>query len=325
MKHTFYIILTVLFLTAGILVYPAVSHAQQVTLTMSPPIVETLIKPGKSILIGYTFQNLGDPTAMTIKMRTFSPRGDYGEMTIDEDLQSPVRFSLDNADLQFDQPFFMKQRDVKQALVRIRIPDNTPEGDYYFVFLAETEAVPSVGGSSNPLAKASIGSTLLLTVTDTGITEVKSRIALFDMVPDFTFKLFGKTYRVMESGSPIPVHLIIQNLGNNLIKPQGSVTIRGGFGEKTDYPLLPQNILSTSSRLIKSSGGSPTKPDVSLLIPGYLIGSYTLSANVNFGDNTPQLFANTSFIALPFRLIIVLSGVICISLVIVRLLQKKQK
>lgn len=301
------------------------AHAQQVTLSINPPIVEAMMKPGKSILIGYTLQNQGDPTAMSIKVRTFSPQGDYGGMAIDDDQQSPIRFSLDNTDLAFDKPFFMKQRDVTQALLRIRVPENTPEGDYYFVFLAETEATPAVGGISTPLAKATIGSTLLVTVSESGITQVKPRISLFDMTPDFTVKLFGSTYRIMESGSLVPVRLIIQNQGDNLIKPQGKITLRGGLGEKHEYQLLPQNILSQSGRLIKAEGGGNSSPEQSLLISGYFIGSYALSASANFGDNTPQLFASTTFIALPLRFMIVTAGIIFLSAAIIIAAKKKKK
>jgi hypothetical protein len=311
--------------TAVFILIQNTANAQQVVLSLTPPIVEALIKPGKSILIGYTFQNQGDPTAMSVKMRTFSPKGDYGEMSIDKDIQSPVRFSLDNTDMQFDQPFFMRQRDTKQALVRIRVPENTPEGDYYFVFLAETEPVPSIGGTTNSLAKASIGSTLLLTVTENGMTEVKSRIALFNIVPDFTFTFFGKKYNVVESSTPIPVHLIIQNQGKNLIKPQGAISLRGGMGQKTEYPLIPQNILTESSRLIKATGGVSARPEQSLVISGYHIGAYSLSASVSFGENTPQLFANTSFIALPLRFLIVLASIVFASVLIVGLMRKKKK
>lgn len=300
-------------------------RAQQVTLSLDPPIVEIMAKPGRSLLIGYTIQNQGDPTAMSIKVHTFSPQGDYGEMTIDNDQESPVRFTLDNTDLQYDKPFFMQSHDVKQALVRVRIPENTPEGDYYFVFLAETEPVPSVGGTSNPLAKATVGSTLLLTVTNSGLTQVKSRISLFDIKPDFTLHLFGKTYQMMESGSPIPVHLIVQNQGENLIKPQGTITLRGQLGDKKEFALLSQNILADSSRLIKADGGGDTAPDQSLLIPGYLIGSYHLSAAVNFGDNTPQLYATITFIALPIRFAIIMAAVLLLSSIIVVAMKKREK
>ena len=244
-------IITIIIVIIIITVITKPVSAQQITLSMSPPIVEILVKPGKTLLIGYTVQNLGDPTALSVKIRTFSPQGDYGEMHIDPELISPIRFSLDNTDMQFEQPLFMKTRDTVQALVRIRVPEGTPEGDYYFTVMAETEPAPQIGGSSTSVAKATIGSNLLLTVTKSGRVEVKGRIALFQITPDFTFRMFGREYQVVESGRKIPVDLVVQNLGKNRIKPQGEVVLRGPLGQKTAYSLFSQNVLADSSRLLE--------------------------------------------------------------------------
>lgn len=305
-------------------IYSSGVGAQQITLSMSPPIVEILVKPGKTLLIGYTVQNLGDPTPLSVKIRTFSPQGDYGEMRIDPELISPIRFSLDNTDMQFEQPFFMKSRDTVQALVRIRVPEGTPEGDYYFTVLAETEPAPQIGGATTSVAKATIGSNLLLTVSKSGRVEVKGRISLFQMTPDFTFRMFGREYQVVESGGKIPADLVVQNLGKNLIKPQGEVVVRGPLGEKTVYSLLSQNVLADSSRLIKTTQETDSLIPHSLTLSGYFIGAYTLSANVNFGEGTPQLYANTSFIGLPIRFGIAMVVVMLISLLIIVSKRKKK-
>lgn len=301
------------------------ANAQNVTLSISPPVVELLVKPGKTLLIGYTIRNLDDPTPLQVKIRTFTPQGDYGEMVIDPELISPIRFSLDNSDIQFEQPFLMKQRDTVQALVRIRVPEGTPEGDYYFTVMAETEPAPQIGGASTSLAKATIGSNLLLTVTKSGRVEVKGRIALFQITPDFTFRMFGREYQVVESGKKIPVDLVIQNTGRNLLKPQGDIVLRGPLGEKTNLPLLSQNVLADSSRLIKTSQDVNSPYQHSTLLSGYFMGSYTLSANVNFGEGAPQLYENTSFIGVPLRLGIAMIVVTLISILIVLSRRKKKK
>ncbi len=308
----------------GFLLYAKPGFAQQVTLSISPPIVETLIKPGKNILIGYTIQNLGDPTALLVKIRPFSPKGDYGEMRIDEEFSSPIRFSLENTNIQMESPFFLKQRDTTQALVRIRIPEGTPVGDYYFVILAEAQPAPKIGGSSSPLAKATIGSTLLLTVTKSGQTEAKGKIALLQIIPDYRLKLFGKEYQIVESQTQIPAILILQNLGSNLIKPNGELVLRGPMGVKTSYPLLPQNILSQSKRLIHVEESRTHSPTLSLTIPGYHIGPYSLSASVNFGEQTPHYFASTTFIGVPIKLMITVCVLFIVSLLIVRFFKKKK-
>ncbi|MEK7079239.1 MAG: hypothetical protein AAB929_04170 [Patescibacteria group bacterium] len=318
-------IITIIIVIIIITVITKPVSAQQITLSMSPPIVEILVKPGKTLLIGYTVQNLGDPTALSVKIRTFSPQGDYGEMHIDPELISPIRFSLDNTDMQFEQPLFMKTRDTVQALVRIRVPEGTPEGDYYFTVMAETEPAPQIGGSSTSVAKATIGSNLLLTVTKSGRVEVKGRIALFQITPDFTFRMFGREYQVVESGRKIPVDLVVQNLGKNLIKPQGEVVLRGPLGQKTSYSLFSQNVLADSSRLLRTLENSESPVSHTVNMSGYFMGIYTLAANVNFGEGTPQLYANTFFIGLPIRFGIAMIVVMLISLLIIVSKRKGKK
>ena len=114
---------------------------------MPPPIVEILVKPGKTLLIGYTVQNLGDPHSSFFGQNSnfFLLRVIMEKCISILELISPIRFSLDNTDMQFEQPLFMKTRDTVQALVRIRVPEGTPEGDYYFTVMAETEPAPQIG------------------------------------------------------------------------------------------------------------------------------------------------------------------------------------
>lgn len=94
-------------------------HAQQISLSLYPPIIETIIKPGKNILVAYTVTNNGDPATLRFNMRSFSPQGVTGAMNISEDLEGPVRFSLDNNDLQLGQPFLLRTGSYRQAIVRM--------------------------------------------------------------------------------------------------------------------------------------------------------------------------------------------------------------
>jgi hypothetical protein len=300
-------------------------YAQQITLTMSPPLIETLIKPGKTILIGYTVQNLGDPTTLEFKIRPFSPQGDLGDMKIEGELISPVRFSLDNTDIQLEKPFFVSQNESKQALVRIRVPEGTPEGDYYFVIMATSHPVPAIGGSSTSLAKATIGSTLLVTVTKNGRLETNGRISLFSMMPDLTLRLLGKEYKIVESSSKVPVNLTVQNLGRNLLKPQGEITLRGPLHTNTTYKLIPQNILATSQRRIAAENPKMPAKSSSLLISGYFVGPYTLSARVLFSENSAQLYATTTFIGVPFKLLIAIGLLMLASIFIIVLVKKRSR
>ena len=299
-------------------------NAQQVTLSINPPITELLVKPGKTLLIGYTIGNIGDPTTLQVKVRSFTPLGDYGESIIDNELITPIRFSLDNTDMQFETPFFMKQGDVVQALLRIRIPEGVPEGDYYFHFLAVTQPVPAIGGATNSLAQAIIGSNLLLTVTQKGRTEIKGNIALFSFKPDYILRLFGKEYNIVESLNKVPITLIVQNQGKNLIKPEGTITLTGSLGDKRSYALLSQNVLASSRRLIKVENMTDIDPQLTLQLSGNFIGRYDLRADVNFGVGSNTTSSITSFIGVPIKLGGSLIMVAIISVMIIISFKKKK-
>ena len=165
----------------------------------------------------------------------------------------------------------------------------------------------------------------MLTVTKSGRVEIKGRIALFQIAPDFTFRMFGREYQVVESGRNIPVDLVVQNLGKNLIKPQGEIILRGPFGQKTSYSLFSQNVLADSSRLLRTLENSESPVLHTVNMSGYFMGVYALSANVNFGEGTPQLYANTSFIGLPIRFGIAMLVVIAISILIIVSKRKRRK
>ncbi len=285
-------------------------HAQQVALSLTPPLIETVIKPGKSIVIAYTIANGGDPLIMSTNISRFKPVGIDGGVELENTKDGPIRFNLENSDIQLGKAFFVKNGKGQQLLLKIRVPEGTPDGDYYYTFYAQNELGRLPEGQPSALTQARIGSHILITVTQSGVIDVNGGIGDFHINPRYTLKLFGRTYRIVESTDVIPVDLIVQNTGHTLAKPQGTITLRGSFGEKAEYTLIPQNILSMSSRRIHASpsaelrlrdGGART--DASLHINGFFVGKYILGANVDFGDKTQADSATTVFFAIPYKLI----------------------
>lgn len=290
--------------------------SQQIILSVSPPLVEALIKPGKDIIIGYKIQNLGDPTIITTKMTTFEPYGNTGEIKIKKQLEGPARFNFENADIQLGDAFFLKNNSDQQVLLKIRVPENSPAGDYYYTLLFESKPQSELGGNTSSGAKATIGANLLLTISSDGVTEIKGKINQFAVLPQYQFKLFDSIFNIFESGTKIPVILNIQNQGKNLIKPNGAISINGGFGEKTNFTLLPENILAESQRMAHASPSAELncgaedreicKNKYSLIIPGFLLGKYTLNVKLNFGEGTSELTDSITIYAVPFKLTIVI-------------------
>jgi len=304
------------------------ASAQQITLSFSPPLIETVIKPGKTILIAYTLKNIGDPVIVNTKVLPFSAQDTFGNIKIDPEFSGPVRFFLDNSDIELGDPFALNSKQSRQLLLRIRIPEGAPNGDYYYTFLAETQPAPHLESSSASTSKATVGANILVTVTDSGNIETKAKISLLDVFSRFKLNLLGKTLRIFDSNDQIPVSLVVANLGSNLIKPQGTISLRGNFGEKAKYEIIPQNVLSQSQRLMIATPSAEirtlrpkSQQPFSLIISGFFIGRYLITADVNFGEGTTSLGATVSFIAFPFKISLVLLACIFI----VRLIVIKQK
>jgi hypothetical protein len=304
MKQSIFLI-TVVAIVTMVIMYPARVHAQQVTLSIDPPIVTTKIKPGKSFLVAYTVTNTGDPTPLQFLIRPFTPAGQLGAVTIGDTLEGPVQFQLQNTDITLEKPFFFNSNAHQQAVIRMTVPPETAEGDYYYMIVAETMPAESVEGKSVGLAQAQLGSPLLITVTNTGLTQVKAAVKEFSVKPDLTFTLGSTLVRILDSGKEIPATLVIQNNGQNVIEPQGSIVVRNGASQQT-IPLLPQNILSHSERLVKTTPTDGIPAYSSVLLHHLPIGRVSIGAEVTFGDNTPVLFAQESFIAVPLQTIGVL-------------------
>jgi len=289
-------IIFIIFITVITIITPGIA-AQQVSLSLSPPLIQAVIKPGKAILIAYSLENSGDPTILTVKVVSFEPKDNYGNIHLKDQAEGPVRFSLDNANLTLNQPFFLKTKESQQLLLRIRVPEGAPEGDYYYSLLAET--TPSIGqeGTTSTQAKATIAANILVTVSQTGMVEIKPKIVLFQVLSKLKWKIF-------DSFSQIPLVLMVENQGKNLIVPEGKIQLRGLFGTKADYEVVQKNILSQSQRLVEATPSAEfSKQPASLVLSGFFLGPYKLSANVNFGENSPTIFASTSFFAFPFKLL----------------------
>lgn len=318
MKKIFITIFIFLFIV------PLSISAQQLSLSINPPHLETIIKPGKSILVAYTIQNLGDPVIIRANVLPFIPR-ENGGIVIQEEFSGPVRFSLDNSNIQLDQPFFLDSKKSQQLLLRIRLPEGVPEEDYYYTFFVESEPPPSVEGKGPASrARARVGSNILITVTQNGLLDTKGKVTVFDVLPRFKIG----DLRIFDTGDKIPVVLIVRNEGKNFVQSAGKIIMKGNFGEKASYKLIPLNILAENQRVMVATPSAELDCEgkrasyclrpISLLLSGFFIGKYNLSAEVNFGEGTPIFSASTVFVAFPFKFLFGLLIVLIVAIILVK-------
>lgn len=301
------------------------TYAQTISLSITPPIVELIIKPGKSVLISYSVENRGDPTVLKTRVIPITTNNIFGLPVQDSYKKSPINFRLDNSNLSLSDARFTKSKDIFQYLLRISVPNETPEGDYYYSFQVFSEPNYSLGSQVTPRNQATISSNIIISVTNTGRLEAKGSIIKFGFI--------SKKFPVFDSTEYIPVELIIENKGKNVFKPEGEISLTGNFGEKSTYSIVPVNVIAGSARIIPATPSVNLNCDnkknkictrpFSLILKGFFVGKYSLKAKVQIANNKEPLIAEKTFYAIPFT-IGFLFAIICIFTLSIVFMTKKK-
>src|SRR3989338_5925534 len=276
-------------------------YAQEAGITQTPSTVELVAQPGQTVEVKFVVGNVGDNLPLTSSLTGFKPTGVQGHVTFDTELTSPLRFALKNNNLHLDEPYILLEGNGQELVLEIRIPDNTPEGDYYFALTTTHEIGRIPAGSTSLTHKIHVSSFILISVNPDGYTDHQGEIGEFRV--DSPKKYF-------ETNQPIPFKLIVNNVGKNLIKPRGYLIIRGP-GVNKRLSLVSENVLSGYSRQLMVQDGK--------IIKGFFIGRYTVQAFVDTGSQIIR--AQFTFISIPTRILISLAtliGLVMSAIIIVR-------
>jgi len=320
------IVLTTLILTVFSLGWVRGALAQQIKLSVIPPQVEILVKPNLSLIKAFNFENLGDPGVFYFKVVSFRSSGDQGNIDFFPEAEGPVRFSLENSDIQLEKRFFLKGRDAVQAILKIRTIDNAPPGDYYYTLFMVSEP-PSTQMSAGR-GSAMIGANILLSITNDGFTPTSVKVSQFQIVPRYKFNFFGKTFLIVEPTDQIPVILKLANTGNYFVAPDAKINLRGPYGIRQSKKLLSQNILRNSERLLirrELDVCDRCQTAVSAVFNGFYFGKYQLSADIGFAGLNQKIFATSEFWALPIKLTRVVLGLFLAAGVLLLFLKSRSK
>ena len=265
--------------------------AQEVNIKLSPSSIEVAAKPNQTIGQTYRLANYGDPVTVRFEVLPFEAKDPSGQVVLKRRFEGPIRFSLDSQDNP-SQPFLLKTNEIKEINLEIRIPEGLSEQDYYYSILAVTEPPPAPEGAASVRAKITLGSQLLITVTSNGQVEIKPKIALFKVAPRFSINILGQQINLFDSFDKIPIKLLLDNKGKNLITPRGTIIVKGLLGRTKTFEIKPQNVLAYSQKelLIES-----------LPFSGFFLGNHKVSVSLNFGQGTPSLYALTSFTVFPIK------------------------
>jgi hypothetical protein len=297
-------VLLVICLEFGIwcLGFAKATFAQEVSLSISPPITEIAIQPGKSFGQVFTLGNSGAPVIIVPKIIPFVPQDSQGHAELVEDKNSIDAFS---SWFSFNPaPISLGTAGSHDFNVKLLPPEGTEEKDYYFTFIAEVQNSDALG-VNNSQAQARIGANLLITVSKDGNPTKKAKIVNFSAP------------KIIDSFSTLTYKVLLGNQGRSFFKPTGSITVDQIFGSTTILKLAPLNILAGGNREISCIQGESLIP---CKLPGkFLIGMYRANLSFTADDSGPNMQKGIYTIAFPFSIILGIGTIFAIYIVIKKL------
>jgi hypothetical protein len=300
------------------------AKAQTLSLSIWPPLLEVTIQPGKSITQVYKLRNTGETDlALTSKIVPFKPEGETGDINL-EFARPPARqgtwnseflpwFSFLNADLSLGQKFFLPAGREQEVVLKIKVPAEAPETDYYFTLLFETLPEVFLPSGSGGQIEAKIGSNILLTASQTGEPKKQAKIEEFS-IRNSQFVI--RNLIIIDSFTQPQFVVRLKNTGNAFFKPFGSITTAGWFNQRWVLDLLPENVLVNSVRQIRcqksaslttSEENTPSEKQSVLPSPchletKFLLGKYSAKLEFGLDEASGEYQKEIVFWAVPLKL-----------------------
>lgn len=271
----------------GLFATPVVARAQEVSLSIAPPITELTMQPGKVFSQTFTVKNDGVAVTIVPKIFPFVPLDKEGHAELIEDDTSVNAFTgwffFDPA------PVPLGTTGTHNFVIKITPPSDASEKDYYFTFIAEVQNDNNLGVTSSQ-AKARIGANVIISLSKDGNPKKKASIITF-AAPKIIDSFSGLIYKVL-----------IGNSGSGFFKPVGKITIDQIFGSTTTLNLTPHNILVSGSREITCIQGENIIP---CKLPGkFLIGIYRANLSFTIDGSGESIEKQIYTIAFPFSIIL---------------------
>lgn len=271
---------------------PSPLHAQTTSLSIWPPILDTVIQPGKAITQVYRLKNLGDDTKITASIVPFEVDGELGQIKL-SNTPSPFisYFSLQNADLSLPATTTLKAGETQEYVLKLKIPEDAQDADHYFTFLfsSDTKGLISDTGLRT---LASIGSNILLTISSDGNPQKNLKIE------EFSLNHLQNKPVIIDSFSTTNFTLRVKNTGQTKFKAIGQIEVKNTFGQPVAHlSLREDNILAGTIRELKLD--QPWQP----VFP---FGHYQATAAITPYDSLDTITQTYSFYAFPYKMLLII-------------------
>ncbi|MFA5188828.1 MAG: hypothetical protein WC460_05700 [Patescibacteria group bacterium] len=303
--------LVIALLAVGLLL-PLASSA----VTVSPPIIEIDAAKGDVINQSIKVRNEGAAAATYyLSAERFVAGGEAGEPSFtgeDVDLATWIKFPF--------QSITVPAGSTVEVPFSIIVPNYAGPGGHYAAIFLST-APPEAANAGSQVSIASRIGTLIL-VRIAGEIKESAQIAEFSTA--------GKTF----SSLPVDFSVRVKNDGNVHLKPMGTITIKNMWGavagkvavNEAGGNVLPDQIRKFDAGWLKDPnavGATTFWGKYMQEKENFAFGSYTADLSLAYGTAGNTLTASTTFMVIPWNIIIVNLLIIVIIVVILYFAIKK--
>ncbi len=286
-KKIIFALLILLFIFTGSVLYPKLFAQQNPRgFTVTPSNVELQVKPGEISTQEIILTNATNTdTEIKVIRRNFTAQGEEGQVSLTTEESS---YSLASWLSVTPESIIVKKNSQEKFLITVKIPNNAEPGGHFGSVVFTTVPKKDLK-QTGAVVSQEIASLFLVKIA--GKVNEDAKIVSFS-TPKWFFE-FG----------PVPFDIRVKNNSTVHIKPVGSITVEGSFGQKLTGSVDSRNILPGAIRKLQG-----------ILSDKLLIGKYTASVSLFYGtQNNAPLVAQVTFYAFPVRLgLIILAALIII-------------
>ncbi len=278
-------------------------------LSITPPELELLIPPDKTITQAYNITNNSD-SAITLKA-TIEPwqadgtTGAVRYLTANE-VNHVLDFSTFNADIQLGVPFVIPANQKRQIVLKIKSLPNTVGDSYQTLFLTQVDDYNL--NSSGTGAIGRIGSHILVSISPTQNINYQAQINQFHTTPTIKDIFF----------STITLDGLVENKSKFYFKTDGQITITKGGQVFKQLTLTPLNVAADQSRQILCQTDKNITPCT--LTPPFWPGIYNATLTLN-----PALHAaptTITFFVFPYLLMLFIGALFVLGFMVGKIKSK---
>lgn len=251
-------ILTISLITAaGLPLLAKPAFAQSLGLSLSPPLLEIVIKPGKTASQIFSLKNLSENSKTVVaRVIPFVPQGNLGLPLLKPNLHPDWLdyLSLNVNNHSQGEVIVLAPGEIVPVILKLAVPANAPQTDHYATLLITTN--PQTQNSKiqipSPSINTSLGANILISISDNNAPSTIVKIDNFvPLEKDYLFR-YGDIF-VADNFQPIHFTATAVNIGKYKTRTSGLIQVIKNKNVVSLQSLLPLNLLASSERQLQGS------------------------------------------------------------------------